>query len=68
MATIHSNDADSTEVCPVCDVRTPHDVDLEIVTESSSDDADAAKFSREPYRVVECLRCGETRKQRMNNA
>lgn len=68
MATTHPTDDGSAEVCPDCEVRTPHEVTIEIVTESGDDAEDAAKFSREPYRVTECLRCGNEQYQRMNNA
>lgn len=57
---------DMTEECDHCGRTTPHDVTVEILTESSS--PENAAFSREPYRVSECEVCGATEKTRMNNA
>jgi len=65
MATTHDA-ADTTEECEHCDRPTPHEVSLEILTESA--DPENAEYSREPYRVTECLVCGVTRQIRMNNA
>jgi len=45
---------------------TPHDVAVEILTESTK--PENAEFSREPYRVSECRVCGTTETVRMNNA
>ncbi len=58
--------ADVTEECERCDRPTPHAVSVEILTESTK--AENAQYSREPYRVTECLVCGATRQVRMNNA
>lgn len=57
---------DGVERCETCAVQTPHDVSIEIRTES--DKEKNAEFSREPYRVTRCRMCGETASQRMNNA
>lgn len=54
------------EQCETCGQATPHDVSIDILTESSS--TENAEFSREPYRVSECTRCGDSTKTRMNNA
>jgi len=54
------------EQCPECGSEQPHEVSIDILTES--DDEQNAEFSREPYRVSECLACGATSKTRMNNA
>ncbi|WP_458207850.1 DUF7835 family putative zinc beta-ribbon protein [Haladaptatus sp. NG-SE-30] len=59
-------DADFVETCDTCGIDTPHQVDIEIRTES--DESKNAEFSREPYRVTTCERCGETTASRMNNA
>ncbi|RBI58613.1 hypothetical protein DMJ13_26145 [halophilic archaeon] len=53
------------EWCESCAVQTPHDVSIELRTESEKDNN--AKFSREPYRITQCQMCGETTSQRMNN-
>lgn len=54
------------EDCDECERETRHSVDVEIRTESTS--RENAEFSREPYRVAECLRCGAETTTRMNNA
>jgi hypothetical protein len=58
--------ADVTEECDECGQSTPHDVTVEILTESRK--RQNAEFSREPYRVSECQVCETTTKVRMNNA
>ncbi|WP_436934116.1 DUF7835 family putative zinc beta-ribbon protein [Halovenus marina] len=65
MATTEDS-ADLTEECDECGQQTPHDVSVEILTESRK--RENAEFSREPYRVSECLVCNTTTKLRMNNA
>jgi len=45
---------------------TIHDVSIQLKTESAA--SENAQFSREPYRVTECLDCGHRSSQRMNNA
>lgn len=55
-----------TEECDDCGRDTPHEVTVEIRTES--EDHEHAEFSREPYRVSECLNCGTETTTRMNNA
>jgi len=54
-----------TEDCEECGRETPHDVSVQILTESSI--AKNAEFSREPYRVSECRVCGVQTETRMNN-
>ena len=66
MATTNDSIADLTEECPRCERQTPHDVSVEILTESTKQQN--SEYSREPYRVSKCSRCGETTKTRMNNA
>jgi uncharacterized Zn finger protein len=56
----------TVEQCTHCGTQTPHRVTVEILTEST-DNMNAA-FSREPYRMSECTRCGNTTRKRMNNA
>jgi uncharacterized Zn finger protein len=55
-----------TEYCEECGTETPHEVSIQIRTESVKEQN--AEFSREPYRVSECQRCGNRSNQRMNNA
>ncbi|MFC7078991.1 hypothetical protein [Halorussus caseinilyticus] len=66
MATQNSAFSETTEICDDCGESTPHDVSIEIQTESKK--SENTEFSREPYRVTECLECGETTSKRMNNA
>jgi len=66
MATTNDSIADMTEQCLHCDGQTPHAVSVEILTESTKEEN--AEFSREPYRVSECIECGERTTTRMNNA
>lgn len=66
MATTNSGLADVTEQCDDCARATPHEVAVEILTESGK--RENAQFSREPYRVSECQVCGSTTSTRMNNA
>lgn len=56
-----------TDTCDRCERDTAHTVRIEIRTESRKGEENA-EFSREPYRVVTCPRCGTERAQRMNNA
>ena len=55
-----------TEHCEGCETDTLHQISVQIRTESRK--KENAQFSREPYRVRECQRCGERSSQRMNNA
>lgn len=55
-----------TEHCTECGTETRHEVSIQIRTESVKEQN--AEFSREPYRVSECQRCGNRANQRMNNA
>jgi hypothetical protein len=66
MATTDSPVSDVTEDCEHCGRSTPHEVEVQILTESRK--AQNAEFSREPYRVSECRVCGTRQKRRMNNA
>lgn len=66
MATQNSTFAQTTERCEGCGEQTPHDVRIEIQTESKK--TENTEFSREPYRVTECIECGQTESKRMNNA
>ena len=66
MATQNQNFQAITESCDDCERDTPHEVSVEIKTESQK--RENAEFSREPYRVTECQVCGQTSSQRMNNA
>lgn len=54
------------EHCDRCGRDTPHDVSVQILTESSR--PNNAEYSREPYRVSECRICGTQTTLRMNNA
>lgn len=66
MTTPSSAFSETVETCEQCEKSTPHDVTIEIQTESKK--SENTEFSREPYRVAECLECGETTSKRMNNA
>jgi hypothetical protein len=65
MATTRDSFDGMTEHCDVCDGETLHEVSVQMRTESSK--TENAQFSREPYRVTECQRCGHRRSQRMND-
>jgi hypothetical protein len=65
MATTEAATTDMTEYCSDCDRETPHEVTVTILTESAG--RENAQYSREPYRVSECLTCGATTTTRMNN-
>lgn len=54
------------EMCTSCGRKTPHDVSVKILTESTK--PENAQFSREPYRVSVCQTCGSETSLRMNNA
>lgn len=66
MAATNHGFTDMTEDCSYCGRETPHEVSLEILTESRK--PENAGFSREPYRVSECQVCGTRTVLRMNNA
>ena len=67
MMSITSQSAsDLTESCDDCDRDTPHTVSIELRTES--DKPENSEFSREPYRITECMVCGSETTLRMNNA
>ncbi|MFB6218448.1 MAG: hypothetical protein ABEH77_04585 [Halobacteriaceae archaeon] len=59
-------DTEHREPCAECGRETPHAVEIELRTESTT--GENAAFSREPYRVRECRVCGTTTSRRMNNA
>lgn len=66
MSTRLDDDSGMTERCETCGRETPHDVSIRLRTESRREEN--AEFSREPYRVATCRRCGSERSTRMNNA
>lgn len=66
MATTSGVSNGMREPCEECEMDTLHEVSIQLVTESRSEDN--AQYSREPYRVRECTRCGNLDSQRMNNA
>ncbi|MDQ2051520.1 hypothetical protein RBH26_13640 [Natronolimnohabitans sp. A-GB9] len=66
MATTDGVSNGRTEPCDVCGTDTLHEVSIQLVTEGG--DEETAQFSREPYRVRECVRCGNRESKRMNNA
>jgi len=66
MATTDNSFDGMTEACEECEMDTLHSVSVQIRTESRKDQN--REFSREPYRVAECQRCGSRKSTRMNNA
>ena len=66
MATTHDPLGGMTEPCEHCGTETLHEVSVQLRTESRK--PENVQFSREPYRVAECQRCGHRESQRMNNA
>jgi hypothetical protein len=60
------DDDGMSEACAECGRETPHEVSIELLTESRKQEN--AQFSREPYRVSECRVCGTEESVRMNNA
>ena len=66
MATTRDSLDGLTEYCDDCDNETLHEVSVQMKTESTK--TENAEFSREPYRVAECQRCGTRSSQRMNDA
>lgn len=55
-----------SEECTACGRETPHEVSIQLLTESRKEEN--AEFSREPYRVSVCRVCGAEETTRMNNA
>ena len=53
------------ERCDSCGRETDHRVSIELKTESTK--RENARYSREPYRMTECLSCGDRSSVRMNN-
>ena len=60
------DDERMSETCEECNRETPHEVRIQLLTESKKDKN--AQFSREPYRVSTCRACGAEETVRMNNA
>ncbi len=65
MSTTQSSTQEIVEQCENCDGKTTHRVFVKIITES--DEETNAEFSREPYRITECVNCGTESRQRMND-
>jgi len=65
MATTRDSFDGLTEHCDSCETDTLHQVSVQMRTESTK--SENAEFSREPYRVAECQRCGTRSSQRMND-
>jgi hypothetical protein len=65
MATTRDSFDGLTEECESCETETLHQVSVQMRTESKKEQN--AEFSREPYRVTECQRCGTRDSQRMND-
>ena len=53
------------ENCASCGRETPHSVSIEIRKEGASQNQ--IEYSREPYRITVCDRCGKREQLRMNN-
>ncbi|WP_247001424.1 hypothetical protein [Halosolutus gelatinilyticus] len=66
MATTNGVSNGMTEPCEICETDTLHEISIQLVTEAT--DGENARYSREPYRVRECVRCGHRDSTRMNNA
>lgn len=66
MATTRTPTDAPVELCQNCDEQQPHRITVELIEESAKERN--AKFSKEPYRVTECLHCGTSTRTRMNNA
>jgi hypothetical protein len=60
------DDEGMSESCTECGRETPHEVSIQLLTESRKEEN--AEFSREPYRVATCRVCGTEETVRMNNA
>ena len=60
------DDGGMSEECVECGRETPHEVSIQLLTESRKQEN--AEFSREPYRVSVCRVCGTEESVRMNNA
>ena len=66
ISTRAASGGDVRESCDRCGHETPHEVRIEIRTESS--ESENAEYSREPYRVSTCIACGGVSITRMNDA
>jgi hypothetical protein len=53
--------------CGRCEEKTMHNVYIELVEESGNGFDDGTKFSREPYRIAECVECADLSYDRANN-
>ena len=64
---IRGEEQDATTVidesCPACACETPHEVFVHLFVESQGEEN--AAFSREPYRISVCRRCGYETVERM---
>jgi ribosomal protein L44E len=65
MATTRDSFDGLSEYCDTCENETLHQISVQMRTESTKNEN--AQFSREPYRVAECQRCGDRSSQRMND-
>ena len=65
-STHSATEHDTFELCENCGSEMPHEVHIEIRTESSK--RENAEFSREPYRISTCVACRTESAIRMNNA
>lgn len=66
MATTTTPTDATVEECQNCEEQQPHRITVELIEESTK--SENAKFSKEPYRITECLHCGVSTQTRMNNA
>ncbi|WP_299265864.1 hypothetical protein [Halorientalis sp.] len=66
MSAIDDGNNGMTEECEECRRETPHEVSVQILTESAA--RKNAEYSREPYRVSECRVCSARTVLRMNDA
>lgn len=57
------------EHCETCGEETEHRLSISIIEEGDSSELGSqyASYSREPYRVAECVVCGTQNTQRINN-
>lgn len=67
MSSTQTGNSAIAEHCEHCNRETQRTVQIQLRTESKKDNANAV-YSREPYRVSECLGCGTSTSVRMNNA
>lgn len=55
-----------TEPCDTCESSTPHEVRVEV--REAGEPSKHAEYSRQPYRIAVCQRCGERQDHRVNTA